>query len=527
MKHFTLIILLAFLANSLQGQDVRAKHPVITYGSDVTTPHLGGFYSKIPLDQLSNYKFGLSLINIDTEEDATSSYVFTATVEQGGTKVYQVSASPVTSISAGDTVELELDSLYTPDDSYLGWYKINFDVSEDGESIYSKDWYFETTKDVYAHDSNNVTSLNLSPLSFINGGDENGDRFNVMYDLYDTAEVAGMWVHIHDFTDPGVSLVGHIMRYVGGTQFFDDGSISTAWNLNTARYGDNISTESFEVKEEDVGNWVYLPFKVVNGEVYPKLVPEQYCVSLEILYKGLNFSITRSTVNLDVQADYVAYMLIKASTGYAILDDMTYPLREPNLPMARMQLMREECKGFSDVLIDETNSSFDEINLIYGTRATGWATVDIESPNGGLTCTWTKRGDKDFSYTGDTLVATEVGAYSVIMTDSEGCINGTNFYIDNNLAAADYLAEKASLSQNAPNPFGQQTRISYEILQESNIQFIFTNALGSVVKTIDKGQVGPGQYVLELDASEFSNGVYYYSMIVDGQKITRKMIVTK
>jgi polyhydroxyalkanoate synthesis regulator phasin len=80
------------------------------------------------------------------------------------------------------------------------------------------------------------------------------------------------------------------------------------------------------------------------------------------------------------------------------------------------------------------------------------------------------------------------------------------------------------LNQNVPNPFAEQTVISYNIPEKiQSAQIIFYNNLGQVLKTIDIKTRGKGQ--LNVYANDLTNGLYSYSLIVDGKIAdTKKMI---
>ena len=50
---------------------------------------------------------------------------------------------------------------------------------------------------------------------------------------------------------------------------------------------------------------------------------------------------------------------------------------------------------------------------------------------------------------------------------------------------------------------------------------------GKVVKTMDLGTLTNGTHTVQVDASEFASGVYYYSLVSEGNRITSKMVVQK
>ena len=82
------------------------------------------------------------------------------------------------------------------------------------------------------------------------------------------------------------------------------------------------------------------------------------------------------------------------------------------------------------------------------------------------------------------------------------------------------------LEQNVPNPFAEQTSISYFVPENmNNAQIIFTDMLGSVIKTAD---IKTGYGVMTVFASNLSTGQYSYTLLIDGKVVeTKKMVKSK
>jgi hypothetical protein len=80
------------------------------------------------------------------------------------------------------------------------------------------------------------------------------------------------------------------------------------------------------------------------------------------------------------------------------------------------------------------------------------------------------------------------------------------------------------LDQNAPNPFAEQTSISYYLPNfVSKAQIVFYEQTGKILKTVDLTEKGNG--VLNIFASDLTSGFYTYSLIIDGQVVeTKKMV---
>ncbi|MFC2101638.1 T9SS type A sorting domain-containing protein [Bacteroidota bacterium] len=84
-------------------------------------------------------------------------------------------------------------------------------------------------------------------------------------------------------------------------------------------------------------------------------------------------------------------------------------------------------------------------------------------------------------------------------------------------------AEAASLSAAYPNPASSQASFNYSVEEGASAYILVRNVLGATVKEI---QV-TGSGVARISTLDLSEGVYFYSMVVNGQtQSTRKLIVS-
>ena len=84
-----------------------------------------------------------------------------------------------------------------------------------------------------------------------------------------------------------------------------------------------------------------------------------------------------------------------------------------------------------------------------------------------------------------------------------------------------------ALHQNYPNPFNPTTQINYNIPEESLVSLKVYNALGEEMAELVNQIQSEGYYSVEFNASNLSNGVYFYRITAGDFKETRKMILTK
>jgi len=99
--------------------------------------------------------------------------------------------------------------------------------------------------------------------------------------------------------------------------------------------------------------------------------------------------------------------------------------------------------------------------------------------------------------------------------------------------------ESYFLSQNYPNPFNPSTTINFSIPFNvksemstsqggSNVKLIIYSVLGNEVATLVNERKNAGSYNIEFNGSNFSSGVYFYSLLVNGNITdTKRMILLK
>ena len=83
-----------------------------------------------------------------------------------------------------------------------------------------------------------------------------------------------------------------------------------------------------------------------------------------------------------------------------------------------------------------------------------------------------------------------------------------------------------NMEQNVPNPAAYVTRIPYTLPQEGIVTFRVMGAEGKLIYR-HSFQSEAGQQALELNTSDWADGIYYYSMEYQGQRIVRKMTISR
>lgn len=84
-----------------------------------------------------------------------------------------------------------------------------------------------------------------------------------------------------------------------------------------------------------------------------------------------------------------------------------------------------------------------------------------------------------------------------------------------------------SLSQNYPNPFNPVSTIMVMLPESMYAEVILYNVLGEKVKTLHSGMMSAGANHVELNASDLSSGLYYYTLRAGGFTDVKKCVVLK
>jgi len=90
------------------------------------------------------------------------------------------------------------------------------------------------------------------------------------------------------------------------------------------------------------------------------------------------------------------------------------------------------------------------------------------------------------------------------------------------------LQDYAILEQNYPNPFNPETKIRFMVNDNIHVSLKVYDEIGSEIAEIFNDKVESGRiYEVNFDGLHFSSGVYFYSLISEKTRKTKKMILIK
>ncbi len=104
-------------------------------------------------------------------------------------------------------------------------------------------------------------------------------------------------------------------------------------------------------------------------------------------------------------------------------------------------------------------------------------------------------------------------------------------YLQDNLTNVDEVESsfpvQYSLNQNFPNPFNPETCIQYFLTSHQHVTLKVYNILGNEVMTLVDEQKQAGTYTVTFDASQLSNGTYFYQLQAGEFIDTKKFVLLK
>ncbi|KXK50587.1 MAG: PKD repeat protein [Chlorobi bacterium OLB5] len=83
------------------------------------------------------------------------------------------------------------------------------------------------------------------------------------------------------------------------------------------------------------------------------------------------------------------------------------------------------------------------------------------------------------------------------------------------------------LFQNYPNPFNSSTNIKFQINENSDVKIIIFDGLGKQINKYEFGEIKAGTYLMNWNANNFASGIYFYKIISNNYKQTKKMVLLK
>src|SRR3990172_8034315 len=174
------------------------------------------------------------------------------------------------------------------------------------------------------------------------------------------------------------------------------------------------------------------------------------------------------------------------------------------------------CKAIQDVVIIEPDLLTVSPNYINttGTNCDGTATSNTTGGTFPYTYSW---NTTPVQTTANAYFLCR-GAYTVTVTDANGCTTSGSVFVDSIPSGIADVAEFTVNLNVYPNPILNEATIAFELEKPSTIQLTMHDIMGRRIE-IDKAKKERGTHFQTINVSELNltNGIYVVTLVVDGK----------
>ncbi len=129
------------------------------------------------------------------------------------------------------------------------------------------------------------------------------------------------------------------------------------------------------------------------------------------------------------------------------------------------------------------------------------------------------------------VYALEGGSHGVLIFKYEDITDNNKWNVIKNrfqsLSAVTNLSADFFKLENYPNPFSSSTVIKFQVAKPCVVSLTVYDAMGKKIMTLINQNMSPGFYNVNFNGNELSDGIYFYSLEMDGLKATKKMILMR
>ncbi|TRZ64810.1 T9SS C-terminal target domain-containing protein [bacterium] len=125
----------------------------------------------------------------------------------------------------------------------------------------------------------------------------------------------------------------------------------------------------------------------------------------------------------------------------------------------------------------------------------------------------------------DAYTGVAVGSAGLILRTSNAGGNFNNVISVNESGSE--IPNKFELEQNYPNPFNPSTVINYSLPVNSNVSLKVYSSNGREIEQMVNSKQTAGKYSVNFNAVNLPSGIYFYTLITDKFRETKKMILIK
>jgi photosystem II stability/assembly factor-like uncharacterized protein len=343
-----------------------------------------------------------------------------------------------------------------------------------------------------------------------------------------------------------ISMVNQQTGYISGqnSKVLKTTNGGANWVMKTQPSGTNYSLSNIEFVDENTG-WTFVNFATVaGGNVFKTTNGGDNWVQYST--GGTSENIIAADM-VDANTGYCAYNpsnrpVYKTTNGganwVALTTGLTGNIKDVKAVTGDIVYV---CQSSSTQRMAKTTNGGANWTLITIPVVADFTSLDFKDANTGYVCgnstaaicrttdggnTWSFQNAHTITLiklhvsAGDTAYA--IGGNTAILRAAGSSITGVQY--NGNVIPKDY-----SLRQNYPNPFNPQTTIEFSLPSAGKVYLkVFDIAGRQLSSEINGLELNAGNFKLNFDGKDFSSGVYFYSLIVNGALIeTKKMLLIK
>jgi hypothetical protein len=88
-------------------------------------------------------------------------------------------------------------------------------------------------------------------------------------------------------------------------------------------------------------------------------------------------------------------------------------------------------------------------------------------------------------------------------------------------------ARDVFVEQNKPNPFNPKTTINFRLIKNASVQIAVYDIIGREVAILHDGKLTAGKHSIDIDATNWLGGIYFYKVKTAKTIVTKKMVLVK
>lgn len=362
----------------------------------------------------------------------------------------------------------------------------------------------------------------------------------------DLGTVASFQVDVHIATDDQALVNPKFQWYRGNIELNDNdriagshSSILTIRDLKTSDFGDDYRVVVTGLCGKDTSEFIVL--KQIPRIVAQPLTPVQVCEGENAQFTvNATSSVPGFTIkyqwrfngtNLEDDAKYTG-----TQTQTLVINNVS-PSDAGNYDVIlTIEGFETKIVGPAELIVFEKPVINVDLPPTLNVKVGESFTLTIEAQGTDLTYTWYK-DDVELDVSENKLIVssaqdTDAGTYKVKVSNQCGevwsseCVVTVTF---KTILSNDEQNGLIELLPNKPNPFEIKTFIEFYLTDSKNVKLTINNSLGEKVAEFDFGNCPVGLNRFEFEPLQFnlSSGVYFYTLEVQGMRLTRQMIYVK